>query len=336
MTEAALLGPWVRRFLLEHLVTERNLARNTQRSYRDTLRLLLPFVAEHTHKTVDQLLVVDISADLTRLFLRDLEEKRKCGIATRNQRLAAIHALTRFVALHSPEHVQWCGQLRTIPFKRAPHVAVTYLEKSEIDALIAAPDRETAQGQRDHTLLLFLYNTGARADEAAQVAVADLHLAPAPSRDPSLVEIHGKGNKLRRCPLWSQTVRELTSLVTGRQPHEHVFLNRCGRQITRFGIHTMVERYVNKLSGQLPSMTAKQISPHTIRHTTATHLLRAGVDINTIRAWLGHVSLNTTNIYAEVDMEMKAKALAKCEISEAGPTKQWRSDPELMQFLRDL
>ncbi len=244
MTESALLGPWIRRFLLEHLVTERNLARNTQRSYRDTLRLLLPFVAAQARKPVDKLLVVDMSADRVRLFLQSLEETRKCGIATRNQRLAAMHALTRFVGMHSPEHVEWCGQLRTIPFKRAPRPEVTYLEKSEMDALLSAPDLGTEQGRRDHLVLLFLYHTGARADEVAHVTVADLHLALAPSRDHSLVEIRGKGNKLRRCPLWTQTVTELALVVAGRQPSEYVFLNRCGRPLTRFGPEASVNSRV--------------------------------------------------------------------------------------------
>jgi len=336
MTDSALLGPWVRRFLLEHLVTERNLSRNTQCSYRDSLRLLLPFVAEHAAKTVDHLLVVDVSADRVRLFLVEVEEKRKCGVATRNQRLAAIHSLVRYIALRSPEHIDWCGQLRAIPFKRAPSGTVSYLEKPEMDALLAAPDLGTEQGRRDHTLLLFLYNTGARADEAANVTLADLHIALAPSRDQSLVDIRGKGNKLRRCPLWSQTVSELKSLVAQRQPTEHVFLNRCGRPITRFGIHTMVERYVQRASILAPSLARKQVSPHTIRHTTATHLLRAGVDINTIRAWLGHVSLSTTNIYAEVDIEMRAKALATCQVGETKSSAPWRDNTGLIEFLRQL
>jgi site-specific recombinase XerD len=133
-------------------------------------------------------------------------------------------------------------------------------------------------------------------------------LASAGSREHSLVQVHGKGDKLRLCPLWSQTALELGSLVGDRDATEHVFLNRCGQPITRFGIHTLVERYVQKIAPRVPSLKNKRVSPHTIRHTTATHLLRAGVDINTIRAWLGHVSLNTTNIYAEVDMEMKAQS----------------------------
>ncbi len=335
MTKPNLLGPWVRRFLLEYLVSERNLARNTQRSYRDTLSLLLPFAAQQAQKEIDQISVIDVSPDVVRLFLRHLEESRKCAVATRNQRLAAIHSLARFVGQHSPEHIEWCGQLRTIPPKRAPRSTITYLEKSEMDALLSAPDQSTDQGRRDHALLLFLYNTGARADEAAQVKIMDLLLVHS-SRDHSLVEVRGKGNKLRRCPLWPQTVVEVSSLIASRPPTDHVFLNRCGQPITRFGIHTMIERYVQRTLARMPSLANKRVSPHTIRHTTATHLLRAGVDINTIRAWLGHVSLNTTNVYAEVDLEMKAKALATCEVRGAVPPKHWKDDVALMQFLRTL
>jgi site-specific recombinase XerD len=336
MTDPALLGPWVRRFLLEYLVTEKNLARNTQRSYRDTLCLLLPFAAKSARKEIDQLAVIDVSADLVRLFLQSLEEVRKCGTATRNQRLAAIHSLSRYIGLHSPEHVAWCGQIRVILPKRAPRSCITYLEKSEMDALLEAPNRSTEQGRRDYALLLFLYNTGARADEAAQATIGDLTLAKSSSKEHSLIQVHGKGNKLRRCPLWPQTVAELAPLIGSRGGTGHVFLNRRGEPITRFGIHTMVERYVHKLSPLMPSLKNKRVSPHTIRHTTATHLLRAGVDINTIRAWLGHVSLNTTNVYAEVDLEMKAKALATCEIKTETGQKHWKENPGLLRFLRAL
>jgi integrase/recombinase XerD len=338
MTDPALLGPWVRRFLLEHLTGERNLARNTQRSYRDTLRLLLPFVARQARRAVDRLRVDDLSADRIRAFLLDLEEGRGCGVATRNQRLAAIHPLAHFIGLHSPEHVAWCGQVRAIPVKKAPRPLVSYLEKKEMDALLAAPDRGTQQGFRDHALLLFLYNSGARADETAHVLIGDLQLGLKPERDPSLVLIRGKGNKLRRCPLWPRTVNELRPLVSGRGPQEHVFLNRQGQPLTRFGIHALVERYAAKVTAELPELASKRVSPHTIRHTTATHLLRAGVDINTIRAWLGHVSLATTNVYAEVDLEMKAKALANCEVVEEDEEerKPWREQEGLMEFLRTL
>jgi integrase/recombinase XerD len=336
MRDTSSLGPWIRRFLMEHLVSERNLALNTRRSYRDTLQLLLPHIARCARKPVDRLNVMDVSADRVRKFLADLEEKRHCTISTRNQRLAAIHALARFVGLHAAEFVDWCGQVRRVPFKKGPHALITYLDKPEIDALLAAADTSTAQGRRDHALLLFLYNSGARADEAAQVLVGDLTLPRVPDRDLASVLIRGKGNKSRQCPLWAQTVRELTALVQGRGPSERVFLNRCGQPITRFGIHSLVERYAVRAAKKVQSLTDKRVSPHTIRHTTATHLLRSGVDINTIRIWLGHVSLDTTNVYAEVDLEMKAKALASCEVQGRRRSVPWRERKGLMAFLHDL
>lgn len=337
MTDPALLGPWVRRFLLEHLVGERNLARNTQHSYRDTLRLLLPFVAREARHAIDRLTVEDLSTDHVRRFLEDVQDRRGCGAATRNQRLAAIRSLAQFIAVHSPEHVAWCGQIRAIPLKKAPRPLVNYLEKAEIDAILAVPDPTTRQGQRDHAVLLFLYNSGARADETAHVLIGDLQLGLKPESDPSSVLIRGKGNKQRRCPLWTRTVNELRQLVSGRAVQEHVFLNRRCEPLTRFGVHALVERCAKQAAELLPSLLGKRVSPHTIRHTTATHLLRAGVDINTIRAWLGHVSLATTNIYAEVDLEMKARALARCEVEgESEEQIPWRDDADLMEFLKNL
>jgi integrase/recombinase XerD len=336
MTDTALLGPWVRRFLLEHLVGERNLARKTQLSYRDTLRQLLPFTADCARKPIDRLGVEDLSAERVRAFLLEREQKRGCGAATRNQRLAAIRSLVRFIGLHSPEYVSWCGEIRAIAFQKAPQPLISYLEKQEMDALLAAPDVSTQQGRRDHAVLLFLYNSGARADEVAHVQIADLQLGLTPERDPSAVLIRGKGSKFRRCPLWARTVNELRPLVGSRPPQEHVFLNRRGQPLTRDGIHALVERYAAKVAVSLPALAGKRVSPHTIRHTTATHLLRSGVDINTIRAWLGHVSVATTNIYAEVDLEMKAKALANCEVPEEKGSKPWREEEGLMEFLRTL
>lgn len=151
------------------------------------------------------------------------------------------------------------------------------------------------------------------------------------------MKIRGKGGKERQCPLWPSTVEELKPLIVNRSAEGRVFLNRCGHPMTRFGIYALIERYVRRIQAQMPSLAAKRVSPHSIRHTTATHLLRAGVDINTIRAWLGHVSLDTTNIYAEMDLEMKAKALAKCEVTITNSSKRrWRNDQALMTFLRTL
>jgi len=334
MAQTHLLGPWIRRFLLEYVVNERHLARNTQLSYRDTLRLLLPFVSEAIRQPLDQLAIDQLSPPLVQQFLGHLEQQRGCTLPTRNVRLAAIHALARFIALHSPEHVAWCGELRAIPFKKTASSPLAYLDKAEMDALLEAPHRQTAQGLRDYVLLLFLYNTGARASEAAQVTVADLSLTSPPS-----VRLVGKGNRVRHCPLWMKTAQSLTPLIMNRARSEPVFRNRRQQPITRFGIRALVQRTVATASQHLPSLRDKLVSPHTIRHTTAVHLLRAGVDINTIRAWLGHVSLDTTNIYAEVDLEMKAKALARCDVpSDADETNEtdWHNDPELMAFLQAL
>ena len=335
MSDISPLGPWIRRFLLEHLVGERNLSQNTQRSYRDTVALLMPFVSKKLRKPVDELTVTDLNAELLRSFLADLEITRNCGITTRNQRLAAIHALAQFVGMHSPEHIAWSGQIRAIPFKKTGRRLIPYLEKPEMDALLNAPDQSTAQGRRDYLLLLFLYNSGARADEAAQLRIADLELGLS-DRDYSSVRIRGKGNKLRQCPLWPLTVKQLRAVTAGRAPTERVFLNRRGQPLTRFGLHALVKRYALRVSKEIPAIAIKRISPHSIRHTSATHLLRAGVDIDTIRSWLGHVSVDTTNVYAETDLEMKAKALAHCEIKGPKRMKRWRHDPGLMSFLKSL
>lgn len=300
------------------------------------MRLLLPAIARRARKAIDRLAVTDVSADRVRHFLCELEEQRGCTIATRNQRLAAIHALARFIGLRAPELVEWCGQVRQVPLKKGPRKLVAYLDKPEMDALLAAPDSSTAQGRRDRAVLQFLYNTGARASEVAQVRIGDLNMPREPVRDQAWVAIQGKGNKRRLCPLWASTVTELRHLIDGRAESEHVFLNRRGQPLTRFGVYALIERYAKKVEPDFPSMAKKRVSPHTIRHTTATHLLRSGTDINTIRGWLGHVCLSTTNVYAEVDVKMKAKALANCEIDEKKPKKRWRDDGGLMDFLRKL
>jgi integrase/recombinase XerD len=335
MTDHSALGPWIKRFLIEYLPGERNFTRNTQQSYRDALRLLIVFAGASLRKKPDQLLVEDICADLVRKFMRHIEEVRRCSVSTRNQRLAAIHALATFIAERSPEHLPWSAAVRAIVFKRAARVPVGYLEKNEIDALLNAPDTNTWIGTRDHVLLLFMYNSGARASEAARLTVGDLRLHSQTDATQSFVELHGKGNKVRFCPLWASTAREMKQLTRGKPAEQRVFLSRYAKPLTRFGVHDIVTRYVRKLmNADYPSLRRKRIGPHTIRHTTATHLLRAGVDINTIRAWLGHVSIETTNVYAEIDLEMKAKALGMCQTK--GKRKHWRDNPDLLAFLSQL
>ena len=330
MTNKNLVATWVRRFLLEHVVADLNLSRNTQASYRDALALFLPFAAKQRGQAVDQLELERLSPKVVRLFLAHLEDERHCSVSTRNQRLAAIHSFARFVGVRSPEHLAWCAELTAIPFKKAAKGTLPYLEKPEMDAILAAPNRRTRQGARDHALLLFLYNAGARADEAARLTVADLDLGPSPA-----VRILGKGNKARLCPLWTSTATTLKALIAGRSGQDAVFLSRRREGLTRFGIYALVSRCAAQAARRVPSIAAKRVSPHVIRHTTAVHLLRAGVDINTIRAWLGHVSLDTTNVYAEVDLEMKAKALSLCSIPDT-PRRSWHHQPGLMAFLKSL
>lgn len=331
MNDRSLIGPWIRRFLLEYLVIDRNLARNTQTSYRDTLVLLLPFLSKELKKSVDRLAIDDLSPVYVRRFLQYVENERGCSGATRNLRLATIHSFATFIGMHDPEHVAWCAQIRMIPFRKTAKSSLSYLDKPEIDALLNTPDLRKPQGKRDYTLLLFLYNTGARVDEAVHLTIADITWGNSPA-----VRLVGKGSKVRWCPLWKSTADSLKSLTSGRTGEDAVFLNRLDQPLTRFGIYGLVNRIVVQASKTLPSLAAKRISPHCIRHTCAVHLLRAGVDINTIRAWLGHVSLDTTNIYAEADLEMKAKALAHCDLPAPRDKQLWHSDPGLIGFLRAL
>lgn len=331
MADQSSLGYWVRRFLQEYAASERNLSRNTCASYRDMLVLALPFVAKRKRTAVDRLLVTDLSADMVRHFLAHLERDRKCGTATRNQRLASVRALARFIGAHSPEHVEWCAQIRLLPIKKGLAASVTYLEKAEIDALLAAPDQSTSRGARDVALLLFLYNAGARVSEAVSLRISDIDWHN------KSVRIIGKGNKERRCPLWAETIERLRRLAADRPADARLFLNRRGEPLTRYGMHTLVERYVARIGPTAPSLRGKKISPHVIRHTTATHLLQSGVDINTIRAWLGHVSIDTTSIYAETDLAAKKRAL---DTLDRGRSKQktggWSQQPDVMAFLRTL
>jgi len=234
--------------------------------------------------------------------------------------------------MRSPLHIAWATEIRSIPFKKVAKNLIGYLERAEMNALLKSPDRRTELGDRDYAILLFLYNSGARADEAAGLLIRDLHLKAGPA-----VRIVGKGNKHRLCPLWPATVSALSRLIAGRTETEPVFLGRRHERMTRFGIHRLVTRYAGLASKSAPSLATKRVSPHTVRHTTAVHLLRSGVDINTIRAWLGHVSLDTTHVYAEVDMEMKATALASVDIKGLPGTQPRRRHlPSLMAFLKGL
>ncbi len=251
----------MRRFLLEYLVAERNLARNTQASYRDTLTLLLPFVSRQAAVPIERLAVHDVSPDRVRALLDHIERERGCGVLTRNQRLSTIHSLARFIGMRSPEHLDWCSQVRSVPFKKATKTVIGYLDKPEVEALLRAPDRHTPLGSRDHALLLFLYNSGARADEAASLRVSNLQLGTSAS-----VRILGKGGKWRVCPLWPVTVAALRPFVAAKGADDQVFCGRTGEPLTRFGVHRIVRACATAAAKGVESMQAKRISPHTIRH----------------------------------------------------------------------
>lgn len=325
-----LAGPWVRRFLIEYVIGERNYSSNTQQSYRDMFRLFLPFAAKRSHCKMDNLLLARILPKTIREFTRYLEHVRHCAPSTINQRLAALRAWADFVGTNGPEHLEWSRQIQTIHFKKHVPSPMNYLDKEEMKALLAAPDRQNEQGFRDYALLLFLYNTGARASEASNLKIGDLDLVS------PVATLHGKGRKVRQCPLWNLTAATLRSLVKNKAPSQSVFVNRYGQPLTRYGIHILVRRHARKAAVSAPTMRTKRVSPHTIRHATAMSLLRAGVDINTIRIWLGHVSLQTTHIYAESDLKMKAEALACCEAPLLHPGKKTTTQKGLMGFLQTI
>lgn len=332
------LGYWTTRFFQEYIIAARNLSRNTLKSYRDMFRLLVRHMKIEKNLSPSKILISHLTKEVLLGFLNGMESKRKISESTRNQRLAALKAFAKFLSLQAPEHIEWCREVIYIPKKRAEKKLITYLEKAEMDALLALPDTSTQQGKRDYALLLFLYNTGVRAEEAASLKMSAFALPKRKSdKEIPVVTILGKGRKTRKCPLWDKTTEVMIALTKGMKPEDAVFVNRLGQQITRFGVYEMVTRYGKMLEKSMPTVKNKRISPHTIRHTTATHLLQAGIDINVIRAWLGHVSVNTTNIYAEVNLEMKAKAINACEPETS--TKQrinWENDEDLLSFLDNL
>ena len=332
---------WLRRFMMEHLVTERNLSNNTRKSYRDMFKQLLAFASGELHVRADKLLINHLTCDLVKSYLNHIEEERRCTVATRNQRLAAIHTYAIYVSANCPEHLEWCRLLSNIPVKRDKAVSeegclmpqVSYLEKEEMDALLDAPDKSTRQGYRDYALLLFMYNSGTRATEAATLTIGNLMVN---NTSMPQVIIGGKGGKKRNCPLWNSTIETLGKLTRGRGDHEYVFLNRFNKPITRSGIYDIVAKYAAIASKRYPAMLKKRVSPHTIRHTTASHLLEAGVDINTIRAWLGHVSVDTTNVYAEVNARMKAAALQTCKVEIIDNEPKCWKQKGIMDFLATI
>ena len=256
MSDAHTLGPWLRRFLSEFIVTERNLARNTQKSYRDTFALLLPFVSSKVWKPVERLAVRDLTSRRVLQFLAHLEDDRGCSGRTRNQRLAAIRAFARFVASRDPAHVEWSSHIRAIPSKRTTPRPISWLTKAEIEAMLDVPDRRIPRGRSEYALLLFLYNTGARVSETTQLKVRDLQVRRSDNGH-ALATLHGKGGKTRQCPLWSDTEQVLAELMHDRAVDDAVFISRHRKPFTRFGVYRLVERYADRV----PALASRKVQP---------------------------------------------------------------------------
>jgi integrase/recombinase XerD len=307
------LGRCLVRFFQEYLPSLRGLSRHTIHSYRDSLVLFLQFTARDAGHPIEVLEIADVTADRVERFLTFLEADRHNGIATRNTRLAALHTFVRFVIADHPEHIEALQHVLGIPFKRGARVTpVEYLETVEIAALLDSIDRSTPAGQRDYALFALMFNTGARVQEILDLRVRDLRLEP-----PCQVRLQGKGNKVRLCPIWPRTAHLLRDILAGRQvgienpADQPVFVNRRGGAMTRFGVRYLLRKYLAAATETIPDLADKHIHPHSLRHTTAIHLLKAGVDFATISQWLGHASLNTTMRYARADIDLKRQALAQ-------------------------
>jgi site-specific recombinase XerD len=307
------LGRSIVRYFQEYLPTLRGMSRHTIQSYRDGMILYLGFAAKDCGRPVEALEIADVTADRVGRFLAFLETERENGIATRNARLAAMHTFARFLVAENPEHMTALQQVLGIPFKRGARAApIEYLEKGEIEALLAGIDRKTPAGRRDYAMFSLMFNTGARVQEILNLRVRDIRLDP-----PCQVRLAGKGNKVRLCPIWSRTAQLLKDLIRSQQAEgtdpadQPVFLNERGASMTRFGVRYLLRKYVNAGAKTVSTLAGKRIHPHSLRHTTAIHLLKAGVDFATISQWLGHASLNTTMRYARADIDLKRQALAQ-------------------------
>lgn len=307
------LGRSLMGFFQEYLPALRGMSVHTIRSYRDALVLLLKFAARETKRPIEGLDIVDLNVDRVGRFLKSLETERHNGIATRNARLAAIHTFARFLVAEHPEHLESLQRVLGIPFKRGGREApIEYLEKTEIEVLLASIDRANWSGQRDYALFALMFNTGARVQEILNLRVRDLRLDP-----PCQVRLQGKGNKVRLCPIWPRTAHLLQELIrtdhgSTQDPAERpVFVNRHGDAMTRFGVRYLLRKHVAASSKKASTLAGKRIHPHSVRHTTAIMLLKAGVDFATISQWLGHASLNTTMRYARADIDLKRQALAQ-------------------------
>jgi site-specific recombinase XerD len=321
-------------FFHEWMGNQRNLSRHTVCSYRDSWKLFLRFASERKRREIAELSLTDLQASEVLAFLEHLEKERKVSISTRNCRLAAIHSFFTFVVHREPLAIAQCAEIVRIPVKKTSRPAMCYMDAEEITAILREPDRSSLEGQRDHALLAFLYNTGARIQEALDVCPRAIRF-----ESPAQVELLGKGRKSRICPLWPETVAVLRALLK-RQPRaddEPIFVNRYGQPLGAAGVRFKLKQYVRAAAQHVPSLATKRVTPHTWRHSVGVQLVAAGVDVTVIRNWLGHARLDTTNHYARANLETKRKALEQVDpTTKPGRPPRWRRNPELLSWLDSL
>jgi site-specific recombinase XerD len=327
------LAPLLQAFFTERLISQRNASGNTIRAYRDTFRLLLTFATTSTGKRPSALGIDDINAPLVGAFLDHLEHERRNQARTRNHRLAAIHSLFAYAAPLHPEHAATIQRVLAIPAKRRQRNLVNYLTPVEVDALLAAPDRSTWTGRRDHAMLLLTVQTGLRISEVTSLTISDVALGPA-----GHVRCVGKGRKQRVTPLTKMTAHTLTTWLAerGGTPTDPLFPTRTGRHLSRDAIEHRISRYSTLAADACPSMKNKHVTMHTLRHSAAMRLLEAGVDVTVIALWLGHEQPATTaNIYLHADMTQKENAIARVAPPGTTPGRYLPPDP-LLAFLEAL
>jgi site-specific recombinase XerD len=320
-------------FFYEWLIQQRNVSMHTVRSYRDAWKLFLRFAADRHHCSVTQLTLAQLGSTEVLAFLRHSEEDRKVGIGTRNCRLSALRSFFAFVGGREPMAVAQCAEILRIPTKRAPRRTPGYLEPAEINAILSQPDQQTREGYRDYVLLHFLYNTGARIQEALGVRPGDLRLA-----SPPCARLFGKGRKERICPLWPETVIQLKALLK-RQPRADdapIFINRYGQPLSASGVRFKLAQYVAAAAKSNPAMCKRRISPHTFRHAAAVSMVSAGIDVTVIRSFLGHANLDTTNYYAHANLETKRKALERIDPPSRRRPPRWKREAGLLSWLESL
>ncbi|MBM4092466.1 MAG: integrase [Planctomycetes bacterium] len=322
----------VQDFFCRRLIDQQNVSAQTVASYRDTFRLLLGFLQDKRKIAPASLTLADLDAETIASFLDHLESQRDNSIRTRNARFAAIRSFLKYAAAREVESLPAIQRVLTIPMKRFARPTLGYLSQKEVKAVLEAPSNSTWSGHRDRVLFSLLYNTGARVSEAVALRRGSVTLKPA-----SRVEIDGKGRKQRVVPLWKSTAEQLADWLKriNAGPETPLFPNRQGRLMSRSGVERRLRGAVRTASLSCPTLAAKRISPHTLRHTTAMHLLQSGVDITVIAMWLGHESPATTHQYVVANLAMKEQALAKLEELPSEKVR-YRPPDKLLEFLDNL